>query len=1663
MVKVKRILALALVFLFSLAVFSPVVASVFSYNYFEESAEVIDNFNSGKQPEQIFWGPHTGAPTTSRAYSPLSDTPKNSLAFEPTGPYSEDTLLIKIESEMARALSYSLFSSTLLQTFQSYGVEKLQPVFNQNSLGGVNLLTDQEISTSGVWYKATPTTGTTIEEAFYRLSFHPQVIWVEPDYLFELQTSGPPTEFTDPDITKQWHLEHAGVKDAWDFLYSNDLPVGGSREIIVAIIDTGVDYTHPDLVDNMWVNPLEHKDGTDTSGNGFIDDIHGANIVSGSGSPMDDHGHGTHVAGIIAAVAHNQQGGVGVAFNIQIMAIKAGQADGLFSASDIAKAVYYAVENGADIVNMSFGGYGKSAIVEEALALAYGSAVLVAAAGNDGIPNESLPGHQGKPLYPAAYPWVLGVMASAREPAANGDYLAFFSNWDATPRNAIEYELMAPGVDIFSTFPDNRYATWSGTSVAAPVVSGMAALLRTHFDDKNLFSSRFIMGQLSAASEVMQGITPAGLPSREYNMANAHQSLINSPDPDVRYVEHYIFDTKDLDDFNNEDGIVDAGETIAIGMVLRNHWGKADDVEVSIEVDPAYGDYVDIIEDTINYGSIGSFSTKDNGFIYDEGVMIGVEQPFIVKIAPEIPNDSLVTLAVTITSRNGYNPENEKTYSTTTHIGFRVRRGVELPRIITEDMILTKEHYWVISDMTLIEEGVTVTVEPGTQIQFWSMDPSGPYAEDQLPLLEVRGHLLVNGTLEEPVELITGRFFEGYDIRIYAPNTLGDWNGVSHLPLGGYAEFSYVKIMNPRIVANKISHCYFRQVLDDRIICRRRHTDGIREGPINPIVRAHTIEHSRFYNLGTTHMGEKAFSVVGELRENLFDGCFIRWSLGVTEDNVFLNNYKIGWGGAVVPSGFRSFGPVLSPEQWELLLPSLDVDTGKTYFVGHGDGANVYMSTEERWVHVTAIAEILGGSPLSIRNAEENQKLLEYLQNYVDAEFPSRPAIGLQYLPETDEYRWINGDPLDYSNWFYGYPQSGSLVTLNFYGEWIHGDRAAFLYEIRSEDAEPALITQEDLDDAVYSHVKDPRNTIVRNNAFLNIWWNTNIDEWMRFFSSLDEKSYSYLSYNYWGTTSRTLINLAIHDKTNDWSRGTVIYEPIHETAPASTYPFVAGIVLKDKDGEAVTQVGAETIQIRVTFNRDMNTDIQPQVGFGPAEPFTDFTIEGEWITPRVWQGEHSFNFFTGDGYHYFRVENAVAADNPWLVTGNDKGRFRFEVMTAGAASMPLQATGGEGFVQLNWNQEVFDLLAGYNVYRSEKSDGQFSRVNSSLIPREQQGFRDTSIVPGTPYYYKFTLVHTNLNESAFSDIAMAVASEKPPTVASRLSGPNRYSTAVAISQEGWADGSQTVVLARADDFADALAGVPLAHYLDAPILLTATKNLHWATKAEIQRLNAEHVILLGGTGAISEEVRSTLESMGVTVERISGANRYGTAAEIANRLRDEGSNFDTAFIAVGTNFADALAASAYAAINEQPILLTQTNRIPIALSEAISSLGINHTYVVGGQGVISNDVFTLLPNPRRISGSNRYGTAVALAEEFLEADTLNIYISTGLNFPDAIAGGVLAAKMGSGVLLVRGDLNEPNQVVKDFLADEAFRLFFLFGGQGAISVEMEEWFSGQD
>lgn len=288
-----------------------------------------------------------------------------------------------------------------------------------------------------------------------------------------------------------------------------------------------------------------------------------------------------------------------------------------------------------------------------------------------------------------------------------------------------------------------------------------------------------------------------------------------------------------------------------------------------------------------------------------------------------------------------------------------------------------------------------------------------------------------------------------------------------------------------------------------------------------------------------------------------------------------------------------------------------------------------------------------------------------------------------------------------------------------------------------------------------------------------------------------------------------------------------------------------------------------------------------------------------------------------------------------------------------------------------------------------------------------------------------------------------------------RISGSDRILTSVQVSQSSFTSASN-VVLATAYNFPDALSATPLAKALSAPILLTGKDTLPAPVEAEIKRLGARTIYLIGGTGVISASLESSLKGKGYTVVRIGGKDRYETSALVARKLAEvlNVTTFTKAYIVTGENFPDGLAAGPLAAAENAPILLVRKDAIPQVIKEILSAYGVKNTVIVGGTAVISDTVKGNLPGPVRIAGADRYGTSVELAKyalSNLSFNTSTVYLATGENYPDALASAAVAGKTRSILLLVNPAL-PLKQVLADFLtAHKEIDIVKVIGGEMAV------------
>ena len=291
------------------------------------------------------------------------------------------------------------------------------------------------------------------------------------------------------------------------------------------------------------------------------------------------------------------------------------------------------------------------------------------------------------------------------------------------------------------------------------------------------------------------------------------------------------------------------------------------------------------------------------------------------------------------------------------------------------------------------------------------------------------------------------------------------------------------------------------------------------------------------------------------------------------------------------------------------------------------------------------------------------------------------------------------------------------------------------------------------------------------------------------------------------------------------------------------------------------------------------------------------------------------------------------------------------------------------------------------------------------------------------------------------------VSSIEMTQLGERLSGKDRYKTAVAISQKGW-DHAETVVLARGGEFPDALAGTPLAYQYDAPMLLTEDNKLTDSTKKELERLQPNKVIILGSSGAITDNVSNEIKSMGIEVDRFGGKNRFDTAAIIAENLPKKN---DTAILAYGMNYPDALSIAPYAAKNGYPIYLSLTDKLPKETAAEIQNY--DNVIVVGSSGVISEKALAEIPDYKRYAGKDRFVTNQEIIKN-LPLGNEQAYFATGKGFADALTGAVLAAKNDAPLYL-----SWPNRLptgTGTLLEKNSYDQFNLLGGNSVIDIEKD-------
>jgi subtilisin family serine protease len=568
--------------------------------------------------------------------------------------------------------NYASLSATLLDI----GVQSIEAIFAETNEHMSAISTNADTDLSRI-YRLRLAPNVDVLRAVQELSANPAVAYAEPDYLAHIIAVP-----SDPLYSEQWGLAQVNAPAAWDV-------VRGDYTVVIAIIDSGIDTTHADLSDKLWTNPGEIPgNGIDDDNNGYVDDIHGWNIVDGNADLSDNTGHGTQVAGVASADTNNGSGIAGVCWGCRIMPVKVTQVGGVANYSDIAAGVAYAAQKGAEVINLSLGGYNDSATLRAAIAAASQTAVVVGGAGND---------NKSDAFYPAAYDdYVLAVASTTSSDVKVGT--SNYGTW---------VDVSAPGEVITTTFSGGGYGATSGTSMAAPFVAGLAGLLRSQNPG---WSANMVRAQIANTTDDIDGLNPGYEGKLGSGRINAGQAVTAAAQPLLSYESHMVD--------GELNGRPAPNSTVDLQVTLHNEWTDATDVQATLNTsDP----YVAIITKTVPYDNIATYESGANG------------TPYCFSVSGSAPYAHYIPFTLTVTADGSY----------TTTVGFTVTTtsGIEhVSGAISSDTTWTNDKTYVVDGNLGVQSGVTLTIKPGTVIRF-----DGDYK------LQIQGTLIADGTPAAPI------------------------------------------------------------------------------------------------------------------------------------------------------------------------------------------------------------------------------------------------------------------------------------------------------------------------------------------------------------------------------------------------------------------------------------------------------------------------------------------------------------------------------------------------------------------------------------------------------------------------------------------------------------------------------------------------------------------------------------------------------------------------------------------------------------------------------------------------------------------------------------------------------------------------------------------------
>ncbi|MDD5530203.1 MAG: S8 family serine peptidase [bacterium] len=1201
--------------------------------------------------------------------------------------FAKGTLIVKFAPEVkpfAEKGSFTTGIESIDKLASKYGIKEANELFkNYKPVKSIREVIIQgktvKVPSLANIYKLTLDENADVLKAVKDYSNMPGVVYAEPDYIAHSCATPNDTYFGE-----QWGLTKIQAEAAWD-------TTTGDSSVVIGILDTGIDTAHPDIVNNLWVNKDEIPNNSiDDDGNSFIDDVYGWNFVSNNNNPNDDAGHGTHCAGIAGAVTNNSAGVAGVSWKSKVMAVKVLNNNGTGLYSNIALGIVYAAANNAKVINMSLGGYASSVLLENALINAYATSVPVAAAGNDN--KEQL-------FYPACLSTVIAVAAT--------DSLDI--KWDGSNYGSW-VDLSAPGVGIYNTRL-NDYARFTGTSQAAPFVSGVAALIAAH---KPGFSTGAIMNMIVNNTESIDTLNPTYAGKIGNGRLNARLALTGNLLPILA-----MFGDTIKDPAGDNDGVPDAGETVNLVITLQDNGMDATSVSAILHTDDAD---ITVTDSTAGFGTILAREKKANsGDVFTFSLSGGCPQ-----------HNALFRLEIT---------SNSGAYRDTIEFSIGTQNTFNVSGMITTNTLWTKDKLYIVTNPVIVQSGVTLTIEPGTEIRV----KSGK-------MIRIDGELIAKGDSADTIKFTSNDTIpkpgSWYGIRFTNSATDALYDSSGNYLSGSILEYCSIQYAGPAINYDSTSLFIHKCLI------------------ANNFRRDSAISSSSYGG-----------------------GIALSYSGGVIKDNSIINNKVKHIGGAQEAYG----GGIGGQDVLTLTISGNIIDSNKAEgdWLSSGSGGGIYLSmrmTAGNTLKLTGNT-IINNSGGSNQSGSEEQcngnggpefTFYNISNNYIGNNIGSVDGGAIMVWGGFDSLSKVSnnlvennlGNGIVFINGASGIISNCRIINNKSYGVCNIGSINNSIICVDSNviagnDSGGIKVTTS----TGYRETKEIKyNTIINNSGpgikgekinevhHNNILWNTGYD--FKNTSSVSMVADS----NWWGTTNTDTIDEHIWDMNDDpMNIGLVTYTTLLTSPDRAAPPYLDSVQIYPEPA------GIETLYTHLTFSKPMDTTVAPVVTFGIDTNLTQYEVSGKWADLMHWNGNYSINEMVVDST--YRIQVAGACDSAFVIPIDTRHTFR--VYTAGSASRELIAGNIVSGVKLSWHHSSIANLLGYNIYRDTLSGGNYELINSTVIT--DTAYNDTTMPLGKISYYVYTILDNNFNESSYSSEAscfVGVEENSIPKVFA-LSSPN--------------------------------------------------------------------------------------------------------------------------------------------------------------------------------------------------------------------------------------------------------------------------------------------------